>query len=86
MGRGKYGKEDKTVREHDDNIMAVHRVTGKLFGGKSTGTQVGYSKIGPLKAAMTLAEVNPDEFMFIKVSFTEGSFSRPTPTLTYLEG
>jgi hypothetical protein len=86
MGRGKYGQKDDIIREKDNNIMAVHKVTGKMFGGKASGTHVGYDTLGHLKQAMKYAEVSTDEFFFVKLSFTEGDFSRPTPTFTYLEG
>lgn len=78
-------KKDEIIREHDDCIMAVHKETGKMFGGSTNGAKVGYSKIGHIKTAMTVAKVNHDDYFFVKLSFTEGSFSRPTPTFTYLE-
>jgi hypothetical protein len=69
-------------REHDECVMAIHKETGKFFGGKGSGTHIGYPKKGPLKSAMTNADVKHEDFYFVSISFDE----RGLPTLTLLEG
>lgn len=59
-------------------FMAIHKETKQYFGGKKNGTHIGYPKINFLKAAMTNASVNKDDYHFISLSFDE----RLTPTLT----
>jgi hypothetical protein len=83
-GRGKYGQEDKTVREHNDCIIAVHKTTGLMFGGKAAGTNVGYSKLGALKSAMTLAHKKHEDYRFVKLSFN-GSAGVNVPEITLIE-
>jgi hypothetical protein len=80
-GRGKYGKEDKTVREHSGCIVAVHKETGLMFGGKAAGTHVGYSKIGALKSAMNLAGKKYEDYRYVKLSFRADGL----PELTLIE-
>lgn len=63
-------KSDKRViREHADCVIAVHKTTGEMFGGGSTGTNIGYAKIGPLKTSMTNAGVDHKEYRFEQLSF-----------------
>lgn len=69
-------------REKDQCVMAVHKKTGKFFGGKGRGTSVGYSKIGFLKSAMTNAKTSHDDYFFVGISFDRTGL----PTLTLLEG
>lgn len=83
-GRGKYGKEDKTVREHNECIIAVHKTTGLMFGGKAAGTHIGYSKMGALKNAMNLAEKKYEDYRFIKLSFN-GTAGVNIPEITLIE-
>jgi hypothetical protein len=58
--------------------MAIHKHTGHYFGGKKNGTHIGYPKINFLKAAMTNAKVDKEDYMFISLSFDE--HLRPTLT------
>lgn len=58
--------------------MAIHKETGYYFGGKKNGTHIGYPRINFLKAAMTNAKVNKDDYRFISLSFDE--LIRPTLT------
>lgn len=60
-------------RSHDDVYMAVHKMTGKMYGGKKNGTHIGYSKVGALKSAMTLDKLNRDDYHFVKLSFVPDS-------------
>lgn len=62
------GKEE-IVRKHADCIIAVHKETGEMFGGGSTGTNIGYAKIGPLKTSMTVAGVDHKQYRFEQLSF-----------------
>jgi hypothetical protein len=81
MGRGWNGYEDKTVRDHDECIIAVHKETGKMFGGKAAGSHIGYHKVGALKNAMNLAKRPYEDYRFIRLGFNE----QGVPTLTLLE-
>lgn len=54
-------------RAHDAAVVAVHKDTGMMFGGKKKGTHVGYSKIGDLKAAMTIAKVPHEDYQFYRI-------------------
>jgi hypothetical protein len=45
-------------REHIECWVAIHKETGKFFGGKGTGTQTGFSSKRDLKVSMTNAKVN----------------------------
>lgn len=58
--------------------MALHKETKHYFGGKKNGTHIGYPRINFLKAAMTNAKVNKEDYYFIKLSFDENM----TPKLT----
>lgn len=60
--------------------MAINKTTGQFFGGKKTGTHIGYPKLNFLKSAMTNARVNKDAYHFVMISFDENL----TPTLTKL--
>lgn len=61
----------------DKCYIAVNKETHKFFGGKKAGTHIGYPKINYLKAAMTNAEVNHDDYYFMVLSFNENG----SPTL-----
>jgi hypothetical protein len=61
--------------------MAINKETGHYFGGKKNNTHIGYPKINFLKAAMTNAKVNKDNFHFIMLSFDENGI----PTLTHID-
>jgi hypothetical protein len=78
----KYQQKNKPSREQDKCIMAVHRETGKFFGGKGSGTHVGYSRIGHLKSAMTNADRKHDDYYFVSLSFDKYGL----PEITLLEG
>ena len=45
--------------------MAIHKETKQYFGGKKSGTHIGYPKINYLKAAMTNADVNKEDYYYI---------------------
>lgn len=67
---------------HDSCIVAVHKETGKMFGGKGKGTHIGYPKLGYLKTAMTNAGIkDKSQYRFVQLSFNEDGL----PTLTLLE-
>jgi hypothetical protein len=83
-GRGKYGKEDKTVREHSECIVAVHKETGLMFGGKAAGTHIGYSKMGALKNALNLAKKDYRDYRYVKLSFN-GTAGIGIPEITLLD-
>lgn len=71
---------------HDSCIIAAHKESGKMFGGKGKGTHIGYSQIGHLKAAMTHAGIkDKSEYYFIKLSFNEVEGQLGAPTITLLE-
>ncbi|QIW88634.1 hypothetical protein P59_036 [Bacillus phage P59] len=78
----RYKQKNDPVREHDQCVMAVHKETGKFFGGKGSGTHIGYSKKGYLKSAMTNADVQHDDYYYVGISFDD----KGLPTLTLLEG
>lgn len=74
-------KSKEVVREHDCSYMAVHRETGKLFGGKGRGTSTGYNQKRFLKSAMTEAKVNHDDYYIISLSIKDH-----LPELSLIEG
>lgn len=74
--------ENNVNREQDLCVMAVHKETGKFFGGKGNGTHVGYSKKHYLKSAITNAGRTHDDYYYVSISFD----NRGLPTLTLLEG
>lgn len=54
--------------------VAIHKQTGEYFGGKRSGTHIGYPKINFLKSAMTNAKANKDDYKFYKFSFVDKEF------------
>jgi hypothetical protein len=72
----------------------MHRKTGVMFGGKKNGTHIGYSKLGALKSALTLAEKQHSDYRFVSLSFALDSFTglatdgdiNLIPRITLLEG
>lgn len=82
MGRGYKNYTDNTKRDHDQCIVAVHKETHKMFGGKAAGTNVGYSKIGPLKSAIRYSGRDPEDYYYVSLAFREHG----VPELTKLEG
>jgi FAD synthase len=63
---------------HERCYVAVHKKTGKFFGGKKQGTHIGYPKLNFLKSAMTNAKVNKDGYYFVVLEFNENGL----PVLT----
>lgn len=71
---------------HGACIVAVHKETGNMFGGKGKGTHIGYPQLGYLKAAMTHAGIkDKSQYRFIKLSFNEVEGQIGLPTITLLE-
>lgn len=62
---------DVDFRIQDQCVMGVHKETGKMFGGKASGTCVGYTKKQYLKAAMKHAHVDHKDYYFVSVNFTD---------------
>lgn len=83
---GKEYKYGEAGDHHDDCIVAVHKETGQMFGGKGKGTHIGYPKIGYLKTAMTNAGIkDKSNYRFIKLSFNQVHSDIGLPTLTLLD-
>jgi hypothetical protein len=82
------GKEYTTGEpgdHHDVCIVAVHKKTGQMFGGKGKGTHMGYPKMGYLKTAMTNAGItDKSQYRYVKLSFNEVEGQIGLPTLTML--
>lgn len=87
-----YGGEDGTNRAHEEVFIAVHRQTGRMYGGKKNGTHIGYSKLGALKSAMTIDKLNKEDYHFISLTFVPdgesvvGEDTPLSPEFTILEG
>lgn len=54
--------------------VAIHKQTGEYFGGKKSGTHIGYHKINFLKSAMTNAKVDKDGYYYYILSFIDKEF------------